>query len=70
MARPPVSRITPEELAQRQQSEAPVTVLDVRGRSYRTSDSKIAGAIRLDPRELPANYQTLSHEQTIVAYCT
>lgn len=70
MARLPVARITPAELAQRIQSEEPIAVLDVRGRSYRTSDRKVQGALRIDPRELAERYQALPHGATIVAYCT
>lgn len=70
MARPPVPRITPAELAQRLQSGEPITVIDVRGRSYRTSDRKIEGAVRIDPRELAEHYQELPHGATIAAYCT
>jgi rhodanese-related sulfurtransferase len=68
--RPSIGRITPADLAQRRQSEEPITVLDVRGRSYRSSDRKIEGAVRIDPRELPKRYQALPHDGTIVAYCT
>jgi rhodanese-related sulfurtransferase len=65
-----VARITPAELVDRLESDEPITVLDVRGRSYRTSDRKIAGAVRIDPHELGERYQALPHKATIVAYCT
>lgn len=68
--RPPVARITPAELARRLHCEEPITLLDVRGRSYRTSDRKIEGAVRIDPRELAERYEALPHDATIVAYCT
>ena len=70
MARPPVARITPAELTRRIQSEEPITVLDVRGRSYRTSDRKIEGAVRIDPRVLGEHYRELPDDATIAAYCT
>lgn len=70
MARQPVPRISPSELAQRLEAGEPTTVLDVRGRSYRTSDSKIEGAVRIDPKELAERHGTLPRDRMIVAYCT
>ncbi len=70
MAKAPVGRITPGELVERLASDDHVAILDVRGRSYRTSERKIRGAVRIDPRELAEHYPDLPHAATIVAYCT
>lgn len=43
-------------------------MLDVRGRSYRSRERKIEGAVRIDPRELLERYRALPHDGTIVAY--
>lgn len=70
MANAPVRRITAGELVERLASDDHVAILDVRGRSYRTSERKIEGAVRINPRELAEHYQELPHDATIVAYCT
>jgi ArsR family transcriptional regulator len=70
MARAPVTRVAPEELQARLAGGEPIVVLDVRGRSYQTSDLRVAGAVRIPPRELEDRLEELPSGRPIVAYCT
>ncbi len=70
MARSAVPRIEPEELAARLEQDEPLVVLDVRGRSYQTSDRRIPGARRIHPRDLEAELDRLPAGMSVVAYCT
>ena len=48
-----------------------VTVLDVVDPGiYEERPDKIAGAVRIDPRDIQAEYERLSQEETILTYCT
>lgn len=70
MARAPVPRVAPDELAARLEQGEPLVVLDVRGRSYQSSDRRIPGAVRIHPRELEAELDRLPTGMPVVAYCT
>jgi rhodanese-related sulfurtransferase len=63
-------RITPEELNRRRQSGEDIVVLDLRRASYAESDVKIAGAIRIEPDSLEAEYERIPAGSTVVTYCT
>ena len=48
-----------------------VTILDVDDPgSYGNRSDRIAGAVRIDPRDIKAEYDRLSKEETVLAYCT
>jgi rhodanese-related sulfurtransferase len=46
-----------------------VIILDVRGRDFDTSPTKIKGAIRVTPGELEAHLKDLPNDKVIVTYC-
>ena len=64
-----VSRVTPEELNRRMQSDG-VVVLDVRRGSYAASDVKIKGAMRIEPDRIDQEYGRIPPVSTVVTYCT
>jgi hypothetical protein len=70
IAQDSVSRMTKEELKARL-DDASLVIVDARSsRDWDTSDRKIKGAVRVEPRDaskLPENY---SKDQTLVFYCT
>lgn len=48
-----------------------VTVLDVVDPgTYEERPDKIAGAVRIDPRDIQDEYERLPQEDTILTYCT
>lgn len=65
-----VPRIEAEELSDRMRAGEDLVVLDLRKGSYRRSDVKIAGAVRIAPNELELRYEQLPPGATVVTYCT
>lgn len=66
-----VPRITPDELAQRLESDRPPAVLDVRTRSqYAVDDARIPGSVRVLPDQLAAWAADADHDRAVIAYCT
>lgn len=63
-------RITVEELKQMFAKNEPVTIIDVRGGDYDTSDAKIKGAIRIAPGEINAKIKDIPRDHPIVTYCS
>lgn len=48
-----------------------VTILDVDDPgSYGRRADRIAGAVRIDPRDINSEYERLPKEETVLAYCT
>lgn len=70
MSRAAVPRVDTDELAARLDAREPLVVLDVRGRSYLTSDRRIPGALRIHPRDLEAELDRIPAGLPVVAYCT
>ncbi len=66
-----VSRVSPQELAERLASEHPPRVVDVRTRSaYGTEAMQIPGSIRVLPDRILEWARDQSREQSVVAYCS
>ena len=63
-------RITVEELKQMLAKNQPVTIIDVRGSDYDSSDSKIKGAIRITPGDVAAHVKEIPRDKPIVTYCS
>lgn len=63
-------RITPKELKERMDAGDGVVVLDVRRASYRESDVKIKGAMRIEPDSLETEYSRIPPGSNVVTYCT
>ena len=70
MPRTAVPRVDPDALAARLDDGDPPVVLDVRGRSYLTSDRRIPGALRIHPRDLETELDRIPAGLPVVAYCT
>ena len=65
-----VPRITTEQLKE-MLGRTDVVIVDVRSAAdWDTSDSKIQGAVREDPRKLSSWAEKYSKDQTLVFYCT
>lgn len=65
-----VRRMEPQELKTRLQSGEEITLLDVRSdQAWNGSDSKIHGAIRLDPNHWRPD-PSWPHDRLTVTYCT
>jgi rhodanese-related sulfurtransferase len=66
-----VPRISPEELAARQESSNPPIVLDVRSRSsYERDRAQIPGSERVTPDRVGEWAVGRSPQRSIVTYCT
>lgn len=66
-----VTRITPEQLAERMQSDKPPIILDVRSRAhYERDDGQIPGSIRVLPDQIGEWAEGKPTERLVVAYCT
>jgi rhodanese-related sulfurtransferase len=63
-------RLSLEEAKELPDNE-PVTVLDVVDPgSYEQTSDQIAGAVRIDPRDVTEEYGQLSQDRTVLSYCT
>lgn len=62
--------VSTQELKARMDSCEEVVVVDVRRGSWDRSDDKIAGALRVDPKQLEADSRQIPAGSTVVAYCT
>lgn len=63
-------RISVDE-AKEKVDQGGVTTLDVVDPgTYEERPDKIAGAVRIDPRDIQAEYERLPQEETILTYCT
>jgi len=65
-----VIRITPQELNDRLDGPRPVVPLDVRRSSYERSDTRIVGAIRIDPDAVEDHIDEVPPRAEIITYCT
>lgn len=65
-----VPRIEAEELSDRMRAGEDLVVLDLRKGSYRRSDVRVAGAVRIPPNELELRNEQLPAGATVVTYCT
>ena len=65
-----IERITVDELKAMMAENEPVTVIDVRGNDYDSSDAKIKGALRIVPGELNARLKDVPRDKPIVTYCS
>ena len=66
-----VSRITKEQLRAKMEKGEDIIVLDVRtGMSYKGSDIKIKGAMRIPPDAIDMRYKELPMDKEIITYCT
>jgi len=66
-----VSRITKEQLRAKMEKGEDIIVLDVRtGMSYKGSDIKIKGAMRIPPDAIDMRYKELPLDKEIITYCT
>ncbi len=63
-------RMTPQDLQQRLSAGAAIVPLDVRRGSYNRSDVKIAGAVRIDPDSLEAEFDHIPAGSEVATYCT
>ena len=63
-------RITVEELKQMLAKNQPVTIIDVRGSDYDSSDSKIKGAIRVPHGDMVAHVKDIPRDRPVVTYCS
>ena len=64
-----VHKISVEQLKQKLARNESVIIVDVRGSDYDTSDSKIKGAVRIQPSQLELRLGELPRDQQIVTYC-
>jgi rhodanese-related sulfurtransferase len=62
-------RITVEELKAMLARGEAVTIIDVRGKDYDSSATKIRGAIRIAPAEMAARWNEVPRGRTVVTYC-
>ena len=63
-------RVSVDEAKERV-DEGGVTVLDVDDPgSYKNRPDRIAGAVRIDPRDIKSEFDQLPKEETVLAYCT
>jgi rhodanese-related sulfurtransferase len=66
-----VTRITPEQLAERMQSQNPPIILDVRSRAhYERDDGQIPGSIRVLPDQIGDWAEDKPTDRLVVTYCT
>ena len=66
-----VPRITKEQLRAKMEKGEDIIVLDVRtGMSYKGSDIKIKGAMRIPPDAIDMRYKELPLDKEIITYCT
>ena len=66
-----VPRITKEQLRAKMEKGEDIIVLDVRtGMSYKGSDIKIKGAMRIPPDAIDMRYKELPMDKEIITYCT
>ncbi|HEY6328176.1 MAG TPA: rhodanese-like domain-containing protein [Blastocatellia bacterium] len=63
-------KITVDELKSMLALKERVTIIDVRGHDYDSSDSRIKGAIRIDPADLESHLAGLPRDSKIVTYCS
>ena len=64
------ARISPAELDGRISSGRKVVLVDVRRRSYESSDAKIKGALRIHPNSLLDRPDQIPPGSEVVTYCT
>ena len=62
-------RISPEEAKRRLDAGEPIVFVDMRRGSWRRSDVKIAGAVRIPFDDVEEHLADLPREATLVAYC-
>ena len=66
-----VPRITKEQLKAKMEKGEDIIVLDVRtGMSYKGSDIKRKGAMRMPPDAIDMRYKELPLDKEIITYCT
>ena len=66
-----VPRIAKEQLRAKMEKGEDIIVLDVRtGMSYKGSDIKIKGAMRIPPDAIDMRYKELPPDKEIITYCT
>ena len=63
-------RITKEELKTSMDAGEPLFIIDVRGESWKSSDTQIVGSHRISLDELADNYDKIPKDHLVVAYCT
>ena len=63
-------RIEPDRLSERMQAGEGLVVLDLRKGSWRRSEVKIPGAVRIPPNGLEQQHEELPPGATVVTYCT
>lgn len=62
--------ITVDDLRLRLSKQESVTILDVRGKDYDSSTTKIKGATRIAPEDLSKHLSSLPKNKMIVTYCS
>lgn len=66
-----VPRIAKEALKAKIEKGEQIVILDVRtGMSYKGSDVKIKGALRIPPEAVEMRYKELPMDKEIITYCT
>ena len=65
-----VQRISVADLKDKLTSSEAVVIIDVRGKDFDSSDSKIKGAIRIAPTDIESHIADLSRDSQIVTYCS
>lgn len=59
------------DVAKQKVDQDDVTILDVDDPgAYEKRAEKIAGAVRIDPRDIKSDFHRLPKEKTVLAYCT
>jgi rhodanese-related sulfurtransferase len=64
-----VERITIEELKSKLVEKQDIVIIDVRGKDFDASETKIKGAIRIVPDSLSSSLESIPRGKEIVTYC-
>ncbi|HSE98466.1 MAG TPA: rhodanese-like domain-containing protein [Blastocatellia bacterium] len=64
-----VQRMTVEELKAMLARDENVVIIDVRGKDYDASPTRIKGAMRIVPAEMASHLNSIPRDKEIVTYC-
>jgi rhodanese-related sulfurtransferase len=64
-----IQRITVDELKAMLARNEKVVIIDVRGKDYDASPTRIKGAIRIAPAEIASRLDSIPRDKEIVTYC-
>ena len=65
-----VERITVDELKSKLAKNEAVVVLDVRGRDYDESDSRIKGSLRINPSDIKLQLAEIPRDRDVILFCS